>query len=310
MLLEISWMFMIYGIIGWLWETPYVSITDKKWVNRGFLRGPFIPIYGFAATSMVLSARLYDEVIGLNSPLKYVFAVFFLAIIASVWEYITSYVLEKVFSMRWWDYSYRKFNIDGRIALVPSLFWGFSGVLIWEWIHPFVTGSFYAFLTSRGYWPIYAFYFLLSIDVLLTLSELIQLRSVIHKLSFTSERMIKQFERKMSQIELTGEQKEAMASLLKDLKFDLKLKAQYIKINEFKEFNLFINHVKQKLSVIVNDQEENFEEMAQLIRHSKKFKRFFKNYPDIITNKVPYISRGIKKIRKSKTDKDKENQSS
>ena len=122
---------IIYAFFGWIVETLYTSIPKGSFQERGFLFGPIIPIYGFGAL-MILYL--------LNPFFDNIFLVFILGIIAtSILEYITSYIMEKIFHMRWWDYSNRKFNIQGRICLRNSVLFGILSVVLVEFIHPKVS---------------------------------------------------------------------------------------------------------------------------------------------------------------------------
>ena len=122
------YIFFIYSIIGWVLESLYVSLQQKKIVNRGFLIGPYCPIYGFGALGMILYLEQYKD---------NVITVFLLAIfICSILEYMTSYLMEKIFKARWWDYSDKKFNLNGRICGQNALLFGIGGVIIVYFAHP------------------------------------------------------------------------------------------------------------------------------------------------------------------------------
>ena len=103
-------LFLIYSIIGWILEVITVFIETKKIINRGFMLGPYCPIYGYSSIIMIFYLNHYKD-----NPLT----VFLLAvIICSFVEYLISYIMEKLFSARWWDYSHRKFNINVGVILV------------------------------------------------------------------------------------------------------------------------------------------------------------------------------------------------
>lgn len=123
--------FFIYSFAGWLWETAYCSYQERTFIYRGFLFGPYCPIYGFGVLLLL-------EVL---SPLKSdPFLLFVNSIIfMSTLEYATSYVLEKLFHQRWWDYSKEPYNLHGRIALKSSLFWGVMCLVVIYVAHPAVT---------------------------------------------------------------------------------------------------------------------------------------------------------------------------
>lgn len=119
--------FCIYCFIGWLFESIYVSIEYRKWVNRGFLNGPFLPIYGFGAIIMLFCSLPVR---------KSTILVFFFGMAgATALEYFTGYVMEKIFHVKYWDYSYEPFNVNGYICLGCSIMWGFLSVVLVKIIH-------------------------------------------------------------------------------------------------------------------------------------------------------------------------------
>ena len=121
-------LFIIYSNIGWLIEVVKTKFDDKKWINRGFLIGPYCPIYGISGIIMVNYLTHYKNDI---------VTVFILALfVCSFAEYITSYVMEKLFNTRWWDYTNEKFNLEGRICLKNCVYFGLLGVLLVYVINP------------------------------------------------------------------------------------------------------------------------------------------------------------------------------
>lgn len=123
-------LFFIYSIAGWIMESVSISIRNKKVTNRGFLIGPYCPIYGCGVVLITILLQKYHD----DIP-----ATFFLSIlICGTLEYATSYFMEKIFKARWWDYSTRKFNINGRICLETLVPFGIAGTVITIWINPFL----------------------------------------------------------------------------------------------------------------------------------------------------------------------------
>ena len=123
-------LFVFYSFLGWLMEVTQGYVRHKKFVNRGFLIGPYCPIYGYGAISMTLLLKGYA-----NDPI----VLFVMAIvICSILEYTTSFVMEKIFKIRWWDYSNRKFNINGRICLETMIPFGILGCLMIYFVNPFM----------------------------------------------------------------------------------------------------------------------------------------------------------------------------
>lgn len=115
-------LFFIYAFLGWIMEVIGKLIQQKKFINRGFLIGPYCPIYGHGAILITILLSRYKA-----NP----FILFFMAIlICSILEYATSYFMEKIFHARWWDYSQYKFNINGRICLRTMIPFGILGCFI------------------------------------------------------------------------------------------------------------------------------------------------------------------------------------
>ena len=123
-------LFLTYSFIGWVIEIFDIYFLTKKWINRGFLIGPYCPIYGFGGILMTLLLNKY-----VNDPL----VLFIMAmVICSILEYSTSFIMEKIFKARWWDYSNNKFNINGRICLETMIPFGLLGCFLIYILNPFL----------------------------------------------------------------------------------------------------------------------------------------------------------------------------
>lgn len=123
-------LYYIYSVAGWIMETVSVSIQKRKFVDRGFLIGPYCPIYGTGVVAITVLLKKYsDDVV----------ATFFMSIIiCGILEYMTSYFMEKIFKARWWDYTNRKFNINGRVCLQNLVIFGILGTFIVFVANPFL----------------------------------------------------------------------------------------------------------------------------------------------------------------------------
>lgn len=169
--LNFFYFFIFYSFLGWLTETTFVSINRKKFVNMGFLDGPFSPIYGSGALAIIL----------LVFPFRHNFLLFFgmSIIVASIIEYITSLFFEKFFNITWWDYSDKPFNLQGRICLEYSFYWGILSALVLILIHPHII-PFVNFLSNYvgpiGF-VIFMIYFV--IDATDTFKDLLKLKKTI-----------------------------------------------------------------------------------------------------------------------------------
>lgn len=119
---------ILYSFIGWVWECCYVSVLEKKIVNRGFVSGPVCTIYGVGALAVYLILK----------PLagKWILLFFSGVILATVLEYVTATVMETLFHTSWWDYTEFKFNYKGRICLSSSIAWGGASLLLFLVLQP------------------------------------------------------------------------------------------------------------------------------------------------------------------------------
>ena len=132
-------LFITYAFLGWLMESIYAGITSHKWTSRGFLIGPYCPIYGYGALLLII----------LLTPIKdNLLLVFILSVlICAVIEYLASLAMEKIFHARWWDYSKKSFNLQGRICLETIIPFGLFGLLIVCFLQPLLI-TFYLSLPS------------------------------------------------------------------------------------------------------------------------------------------------------------------
>lgn len=126
--LPLQWLFLFYfySFFGWCFESTYVTIMEKHPVNRGFMRGPFLPLYGTGGIMMlVVSKPYYDNV----------FLVFIAGCMgATMLELITGIVMESLFKVRYWDYSHKKFNFHGYICLESTIVWGVCTVIFTHYL--------------------------------------------------------------------------------------------------------------------------------------------------------------------------------
>ena len=130
MLYYLLWFFFVYAFLGWCAEVGYAATKTGKFVNRGFLNGPWCPVYGFGVVI----------VLGCLEPLSGNLPLLFLGSVAltSALEWLTGFALEKLFHQRWWDYSDEPFNLTGYICLRFSLMWGFACLFVVKLLHPTV----------------------------------------------------------------------------------------------------------------------------------------------------------------------------
>lgn len=178
--------FVIYAFLGWVCEDLYCGIPKKKFINRGFLYGPYCPIYGVGAL-LVLYPLLFVK--------QYPILVFILGVlITSVLEYVTSWAMEKLFKTRWWDYSQRLLNINGRVCLLNSTLFGIMSIVVVYIIHPtiedFVHWIHFDLLTNL----LSAFTIGFIIDCVFTILALMKRKKVFEKIQSEMEEIKQEFE--------------------------------------------------------------------------------------------------------------------
>ena len=137
----LNW-FFIYSFFGWIWESLYVSWKEKRLVNRGYVTGPVVTIYGAGAILIYL--------IFYTLPRSPIFLFFGGMAVTTLLEYLTSVVMEWVFHTSWWDYSEKKFNFQGRVCLESSICWGFFTVVMMFVLHPFVEWIVMQYSVEKG----------------------------------------------------------------------------------------------------------------------------------------------------------------
>ena len=130
MLYRFVWMFFIYAFLGWCTEVSYAALVTGKFVNRGFLNGPVCPVYGFGVVIVLTCLTPLAN----NLPLLFLGSV----VLTSALEWLTGFVLEKLFQQRWWDYSDQPFNLSGYVCLRFSIAWGFACLFVVKLLHPTV----------------------------------------------------------------------------------------------------------------------------------------------------------------------------
>ena len=184
----IFYLFFGFSIFGWCIEVIYSFIKKGHFVNRGFLHSPLCPIYGVGISLIYLVLSSFGVVSESAFEVVDVFVVFVLIfIVTSTMEYITGYVLEKLFHTRWWDYSDRKFNIRGYVCMSFSLYWGLSGTaLVFLLKHFLGTIDVDSVVNETTVKISYGLIALLITDIAFTVRSMVDFRSLILEIEKTS----------------------------------------------------------------------------------------------------------------------------
>jgi len=207
---DLAYFFIIYAFIGWILETVYASFKEGRFINRGFLNGPFCPIYGFG--SVLLIVTLHPV---MNNPS---FLLIGAIILTSGLEYLTGWVLEKAFGHKWWDYSKRRFNLQGRICLRFSIYWGSIAVAMLKLLHPEVIKLLDKTPYLYGLLGLYGLSLYFMVDFIHTLRSVIELKAVLSEIQHLTmegrERLEHIRESSLEGIEETREELRAKYELL------------------------------------------------------------------------------------------------
>lgn len=175
--------FYIYSFFGWIFESVYVSLRKKRWVNRGFLLGPFLPIYGGGAVMMLFVSEPFKS----NLILTY----FAGTVGATLLELVTGMVMESIFKVRYWDYSDRKYNYKGYICLESAVLWGFFTIAMNQAVHP----ALLRLLAAVPALPLHVVFGIVSVflvfDIISSVKEALDLRDMLEKMESLREEMLR-----------------------------------------------------------------------------------------------------------------------
>jgi len=271
-------LFFIYSCFGWIVETINCSITEKRKVlNRGFLIGPYIPIYGTGAIIMVLFLNEYKE-----EP----FVLFCMAVVyCSIIEYITSYIMEKLFSARWWDYSNYKLNINGRICLKNSLLFGLLGIVLIYGLHPIIEHLLLQVPDKTLVTISYTVFVIFILDILVTLIILSKLDIQINNIkSDATEEIDKEVKKIISHYRILYKR---LFKAFPKIKFNIE------------RGNILIEKIRKEFDDIDDMLAKNKEEIAKLKKELKKLKI---NKSNEVINKEEKVKlqNNLRKVRKRK----------
>lgn len=260
-ILKLIQIFIIYSFFGWILETVYKSIMQKKFINSGFLYGPFCPIYGFGTLIMYVCLKDF------KSNILLVFIMSF--VILSIWEYLVGLFLELVFKTKYWDYSYRKFNIQGRVCLFNSTIWGLLGVLFIEIAHPVIEG-YLNYLDQDIFTIITLIIFLyIVIDAIISAFKVAQINSKIQKLGKIKENITeKLLELKNLNEDIKNKpmNRAALQEKIEELKYqETKLKRKLLRQ---------INRLRKTFPTLKSDNISNFlKEKIEDIKNKRIYKK-------------------------------------
>jgi len=264
--LQLFLAFLTYSFLGWVCETVYCSIGQRKFVNRGFLNGPLCPVYGFGAMAVLFFLRPVRE----NLLVLYLSGV----LVTSVIEYITGFLLEKLFATKWWDYSTYRFNIHGRVCLRNSLMFGVLSVIAARVIDPVVQGM----IASLPDWLCIAFTaafaVILTADCTVTVRTILELNGTLKQIQQLGEQT------KLETAEYLRQNHQELQQKMDQRKLDLELGK--MELREFLEerrnerSERKAERRKELLAKLSPEQREIWERLEACIHEASGKNRFFR----------------------------------
>lgn len=176
---QLCFLFTIYSFLGWLCESIFCSILFKKWTNRGFLNGPFCPVYGIGGLLITSLLRPFTGFpFYIEIPLVFVAG----TLLTTLLEYFTGWLLETLFHTTWWDYSKNRFNYKGRICLLNSILFGILCLVTMLVLHPLLLGLLQMIPPFLRPWLLLAVLAYFLIDSLLTLRTILTLNGKLQQM--------------------------------------------------------------------------------------------------------------------------------
>ncbi len=262
-MIRVLYLFMMFSVIGWLWETSWVSLRSKKYINRGFLRGPYIPIYGCAVVTIILTMNLFNSFDSSNG-LVILMQIVYMAVVTAIWEFVTSYVLEKLFKTRWWDYSSHKYNIQGRISLHVTVFFGLGGYTLYRGILPLFEELFTLVTLNQIGIILILFYGIFVIDSVITTIELFKTKHIISQIEAISKELSLKVEGKYQEFQL--QYRKSKQDFTENV---LELKSNLLEILKQSSSNTVTKRIKEDLNKI-----------SKTLSTQRRLNRFYKKYPN------------------------------
>ena len=292
---KFQWLFFfyMYCFLGWCFESTYVSVKSKKWVNRGFMRGPFLPLYGSGATMMLVVSMPFQE----NVLLTYIAGV----VGATALEYITGVTMEALFNVRYWDYSGQPFNFQGHICLKSSLAWGVLTILMTRVIHRPIEQFILSIPGNALFYVTALLTIYIVADFTLSFKAALDLRDILIKMQRIREEMERMQRRLDGIIAFSNEEKEQKKQerelTLSELSFNLKQKFAGLKESIQMKPSAFEEEIREEIAELRGsfsnypDPQKNYNEMLDFYKRD-----MLRNNPTMVSRKFRGALEELKSI--------------
>ncbi len=302
-----EWMlfFYVYCLIGWCIESTFVSVRKRKFVNRGFMRGPFLPLYGSGAVMILfVTIPFRDNVI----------AMFFAgALAASILEYATGTVMEAIFKVRYWDYSKNKFNLNGHICLSTSIAWGALTLVLVDLIHTPIERLILAIPEMIQNILVTVLTIGVTADFALSFKAALDLKDILVKMEKAKEELERMQSRldaiiafaHLKETEKKSSRREQISELLQDIKKKLELLQSNYQQGDVKEkkglqqFKTELEQMKEKY-IVEREKSRSVREWFGFYRRS-----ILKSHPTLSSSKFKEVLAELKEASEEKKEKEK-----
>lgn len=302
---EVAWIFIIYAFIGWCTEVSYAALELGKFVNRGFLNGPYCPIYGLGVLIVV----------AVLTPLKENLFVLFIGscLLTTILEYLTGYILEKLFHNKWWDYSDLPFNIKGYVCLKFSILWGLACSFIMLVIHPLIFGFIHIIPKTVGIVLLFILMAAFISDGIVTVSTILKLNRRLKLMNEVAAKM-KVISNEIGEniyenVAEAMERKEQFTDTREELLNSFTQKKEKLEENVEKRYQKFNNSVQINFEKKKSEYEElskHYKELAEkkIYGHERLLKAFPKMKSRDYEDSLLRIKEHLKKIVKNKKEQE------
>lgn len=268
--MAVQWLFFFYFycFFGWVFESSYVSIKKRHFVNRGFMRGPFLPLYGSGAIMMLVVSAPYKD----NLVLVYVSG----CMGATALEYVTGVVMEALFKVRYWDYSKQPFNFQGHICLSSSLAWGGLTIFMTQLLHKPVERMVLAIPLKVLGAATFFLTLVIVVDFSLSFKAAMDIRDILIKLEKAKEDVERMSKRLDVMIALMSDDvenwKQEKEERFDVLKMDMEERFEKLKVNISERQNEYAEGIREEMAEL----REKYHINRELTKQLKTFKDSYK----------------------------------
>lgn len=298
----VQWLFFFYfySFCGWCFESAHVSVRTGKFVNRGFMRGPFLPLYGCGAIMMFVVSMPFQD----NVVLTY----FAGCVGATVLEYVTSVVMDALFDVRYWDYSYKKIHFQGRICPSSTIAWGFLTIWMTRLVHRPVEQMMLAIPPKILGYVTFLTTIYIAADFALSFKAAMDLRRVLVKMQRVKEEMVHMQKRLDVIIAFNNEEKE-QKSLEREMKMDELAESLGQRFSSIKEAiqsapGAYMDNVRDEIAELrarYNLYMENRKDYKETLDFYER--DMIRNNPDMVSNRFKSTFEDLKSAVMDKMSK-------